>query len=57
MEAGGVMKTAFCGPCFGAGDTPSNNAFSIDINKKLLNREGSKLQNGTDFISCSYGCN
>ena len=29
MEAGGVMKTAFCGPCFGAGDTPSNNAFSI----------------------------
>ena len=27
MAAGGVMKTAFCGPCFGAGDTPANNAF------------------------------
>ena len=29
MEAGTVVKTAFCGPCFGAGDTPANNAFSI----------------------------
>ena len=29
MEAGTIVKTAFCGPCFGAGDTPANNAFSI----------------------------
>ena len=29
MAAGTVVKTAFCGPCFGAGDTPANNAFSI----------------------------
>ena len=47
MEAGGVMKTAFCGPCFGAGDTPSNNAFSIrHSTRNFPNREGSKLQNG-----------
>ena len=47
MEAGGVMKTAFCGPCFGAGDTPANNAFSIrHSTRNFPNREGSKLQNG-----------
>ncbi|MBE5957423.1 MAG: hydratase [Lachnospiraceae bacterium] len=47
MAAGGVMKTAFCGPCFGAGDTPSNNAFSIrHSTRNFPNREGSKLQNG-----------
>ena len=47
MAAGGVMKTAFCGPCFGAGDTPANNAFSIrHSTRKFPNREGSKLQNG-----------
>ena len=47
MGAGGVMKTAFCGPCFGAGDTPSNNAFSIrHSTRNFPNREGSKLQNG-----------
>ena len=47
MEAGGVMKTAFCGPCFGAGDTPANNALSIrHSTRNFPNREGSKLQNG-----------
>ena len=47
MAAGGVMKTAFCGPCFGAGDTPSNNAFSIrHSTRNFPNREGSKLQSG-----------
>ncbi len=47
MQAGGVLKTAFCGPCFGAGDTPANNAFSIrHSTRNFPNREGSKLQNG-----------
>lgn len=47
METGAIMKTAFCGPCFGAGDTPSNNAFSIrHSTRNFPNREGSKLQNG-----------
>ena len=47
MASGAVMKTAFCGPCFGAGDTPSNNAFSIrHSTRNFPNREGSKLQNG-----------
>ena len=47
MAAGGVMKTAFCGPCFGAGDTPANNAFSIrHSTRNFPNREGSKIQNG-----------
>ena len=47
METGAVMKTAFCGPCFGAGDTPANNAFSIrHSTRNFPNREGSKLQNG-----------
>lgn len=47
MQAGGVMKTAFCGPCFGAGDTPANNAFSIrHSTRNFPNREGSKLQSG-----------
>ena len=47
IMAGGVMKTAFCGPCFGAGDTPANNAFSIrHSTRNFPNREGSKLQNG-----------
>ena len=41
------MKTAFCGPCFGAGDTPANNAFSIrHSTRNFPNREGSKLQSG-----------
>lgn len=47
MGAGAVIKTAFCGPCFGAGDTPSNNGFSIrHSTRNFPNREGSKLQNG-----------
>ncbi|MGN0346657.1 MAG: hydratase [Lachnospiraceae bacterium] len=47
MQTGAVMKTAFCGPCFGAGDTPSNNAFSIrHSTRNFPNREGSKLQSG-----------
>ncbi len=47
MQTGAVLKTAFCGPCFGAGDTPSNNAFSIrHSTRNFPNREGSKLQSG-----------
>ena len=47
IEAGAVVKTAFCGPCFGAGDTPANNAFSIrHSTRNFPNREGSKVQNG-----------
>ena len=42
-----MLKTAFCGPCFGAGDTPANNAFSIrHSTRNFPNREGSKLQSG-----------
>ena len=47
IEAGAVVKTAFCGPCFGAGDTPANNAFSIrHSTRNFPNREGSKVQSG-----------
>ena len=47
METGAIMKTAFCGPCVGAGDTPNNNGFSIrHTTRNFPNREGSKLQNG-----------
>lgn len=47
LAAGAIVKTAFCGPCFGAGDTPANNAFSIrHSTRNFPNREGSKLQNG-----------
>ena len=47
MQTGAILKTAFCGPCFGAGDTPSNNAFSIrHSTRNFPNREGSKLQSG-----------
>ena len=47
METGAILKTAFCGPCFGAGDTPANNAFSIrHSTRNFPNREGSKVQNG-----------
>ena len=47
MEAGTIVKTAFCGPCFGAGDTPANHAFSIrHSTRNFPNREGSKLQSG-----------
>ena len=47
MQAGTIVKTAFCGPCFGAGDTPANQAFSIRHSTRTFpNREGSKLQSG-----------
>ena len=47
MTTGAIVKTAFCGPCFGAGDTPANNAFIIrHSTRNFPNREGSKLQNG-----------
>ena len=47
IGTGAVVKTAFCGPCFGAGDTPANNAFSIrHTTRNFPNREGSKIQNG-----------
>jgi len=47
IESGAVIKTAFCGPCFGAGDTPSNNGFSIrHSTRNFPNREGSKPSNG-----------
>ncbi len=47
MQTGAIVKPAFCGPCFGAGDTPSNNAFSIrHSTRNFPNREGSKVQEG-----------
>ena len=47
METGAVVKTAFCGPCFGAGDTPANGDLSIrHSTRNFPNREGSKVQNG-----------
>ncbi|MBO4337481.1 MAG: hydratase, partial [Lachnospiraceae bacterium] len=47
VDAGVVVKTCFCGPCFGAGDTPANNAFSIrHSTRNFPNREGSKVRNG-----------
>ena len=47
LQTGAILKTAFCGPCFGAGDTPANNAFSIrHSTRNFPNREGSKVQNG-----------
>ena len=47
MQAGTIVKTAFCGTCFGAGDTPANGALSIrHSTRNFPNREGSKLQSG-----------
>ena len=47
IQSGAIVKTAFCGPCFGAGDTPANNGFSIrHSTRNFPNREGSKLQSG-----------
>lgn len=47
MAAGAVIKTAFCGPCFGAGDTPANQGLSIrHVTRNFPNREGSKPTNG-----------
>lgn len=47
MDAGAIVRTAFCGPCFGAGDTPANNALSVrHTTRNFPNREGSKPGNG-----------
>ena len=47
MEAGAIIRTAFCGPCFGAGDTPCNDGLSIrHTTRNFPNREGSKPGNG-----------
>ncbi len=47
METGATIRTAFCGPCFGAGDVPANNGFSIrHSTRNFPNREGSKVTNG-----------
>ena len=47
MDAGAIIRSAFCGPCFGAGDTPANNALSIrHSTRNFPNREGSKPGNG-----------
>ena len=47
MAAGAVVKTAFCGPCFGAGDTPNNDGLSIrHTTRNFPNREGSKPGQG-----------
>jgi len=47
MEAGAIIRTAFCGPCFGAGDTPCNNGLSIrHTTRNFPNREGSKPGSG-----------
>ncbi len=47
MQAGAIIRTAFCGPCFGAGDTPCNNGLSIrHTTRNFPNREGSKPGNG-----------
>lgn len=47
MQAGAIVRTAFCGPCFGAGDTPANNCLSVrHTTRNFPNREGSKPGNG-----------
>ncbi len=47
MSSGAIIKTAFCGPCFGAGDTPADNGFSVrHTTRNFENREGSKLGEG-----------
>ena len=47
ISSGAAVKTAFCGPCFGAGDVPSNNGFSIrHTTRNFPNREGSRPQDG-----------
>jgi aconitate hydratase len=51
MKAGALVREAFCGPCFGAGDTPANNEFSIrHVTRNFPNREGSKPGDGQ--IAC-----
>ena len=47
MQTGATVRTAFCGPCFGAGDVPANNGLSIrHSTRNFPNREGSKITNG-----------
>ncbi len=47
MDAGAIVRTAFCGPCFGAGDTPANNTLSVrHATRNFPNREGSKPGEG-----------
>ncbi|CAM4347337.1 2,3-dimethylmalate dehydratase large subunit [Klebsiella variicola] len=47
MSTGAIVRTAFCGPCFGAGDTPMHNGLSIrHTTRNFPNREGSKPGNG-----------
>ena len=47
METGATVRSAFCGPCFGAGDVPPNNGLSIrHSTRNFPNREGSKVNNG-----------
>ncbi len=47
MSTGATIRTAFCGPCFGAGDVPANNGFSIrHTTRNFPNREGSKITSG-----------
>jgi len=47
MKAGVLVREAFCGPCFGAGDTPANNEFSVrHVTRNFMNREGSKPNEG-----------
>ena len=52
MATGAIVKTAFCGPCFGAGDTPSNNESDLirHSTRNFPNREGSKVQKRTDCV-------
>jgi len=47
MKAGVLVREAFCGPCFGAGDTPANNELSVrHVTRNFMNREGSKPNEG-----------
>ena len=53
MDAGAIIRTAFCGPCFGAGDTPANNALSIrHTTRNFPNREGPKPGQGQMSAVC-----
>ena len=53
MEAGAIIKPSFCGPCFGAGDTPANNGFSIrHATRNFPNRDGSKPAEGQFASVC-----
>lgn len=53
MDAGAIIRTAFCGPCFGAGDTPANNVLSIrHTTRNFPNREGSKPGQGQMSAVC-----